>query len=46
MPPLIDGWITLDSALRRNDVPGIVLCPVIFEPSLLAVLEDEVALSG
>ena len=30
--------MTLDSGLRRNDVPGILLRPNIFEPSLEAVL--------
>ena len=27
--------MTLDSGLRRNDAPGIMLCPDIFEHSLL-----------
>ena len=38
--PLIDGEMTLDSGLRRHDVPGIMLCPDIFGPRLL----DEVQL--
>ena len=29
------GWMTLDSGLRWNDVPGIMLCPDIFEHRLL-----------
>ncbi len=44
--PLVDGWMTLDSGLRRNDPQGIMRCPDIFEHKLLAVMEDEVALSG
>jgi hypothetical protein len=28
--------MTLDSGLRRNDVPGIMLCPDIFEARLIA----------
>ena len=38
MPPLADGWMTLDSGLRRNDVREIMTCPDIFEHRLL---EDE-----
>ncbi len=35
--PLVDGWLPLDSGLRRNDVPGIVLCQDIFEHRLIVV---------
>ncbi len=34
MPPLDEGLMTLDSGLRRNDGPGIMLCPDIFEHRL------------
>ncbi len=34
--PLVDGEMTLDSGLRRNDVQGIMLCLDIFEHRLLA----------
>ncbi len=30
--------MTLDSGLRRNDVPGIMLCPDIFEHRLLVII--------
>ena len=33
--PLVDGQMTLDSGLRRNDVQEIMLCPDIFEHRLL-----------
>ncbi len=33
--PLVDGYMTLDSGLRRNDVPEITLCLDIFEPKAL-----------
>ena len=29
--PPVDAEIKLDSGLRRNDVPGLMLCPNIFE---------------
>jgi len=35
MPPLVDGEMTLDSGLRRKDVPGIMRCPKIFDHMLL-----------
>ncbi len=42
MPPLVDGSMTLDSGLRRNDVQGIMPCTHIFEhrPLALAWLAD------
>ncbi len=31
---LVEGQMTLDSGLRRNDVRGVMLCPDIFEHRL------------
>jgi hypothetical protein len=34
----VDGYMTLDSGLRRNDLPGIMICPNIFEHRLLEIV--------
>ena len=39
--PLVDALMTLDPGLRRNDVPGIMLCPDILEHRLSEIGTSE-----